>query len=232
MQEAGFRSPRVSLRPKGSAAQATSSARFLEMVTAAPLNEISVNEIQKLQLTPKSSVEAGVCDLEAPPEAPRPSRRRKTKQMERAYDLGLAVVRYVTAEQESVSVEETGKERSITARRTRYDLRLAQWLLTHGFSWQSSSIYGSWQYSFRTFRYIPLDALIVDFCVEGDVANVQRMFDKGLASPFDRVRYNEDEDWSLLHVSSVVLLTHFPSLTKHDDTSSLSPVAMCNCVSF
>lgn len=204
MQEAGFRSLTVSLRPEGSAAQVTSSARFLDIPTVAPSSKGS---------------------------APRRSQRKRTKQVERAFNLGFAVVRYVTTEQESVLVEDSGNERSITARRTRYDLRLAQWLLTRGFSWRTSGIYGSWQYSLCTFRYIPEDALIVDFCIDGDVANVQRMFDKGLASPFDRVRY-EDEDWSLLHVSSVYLLTNCSSLTKHDDTSSLSPIATCNCVSF
>ena len=231
MQEAGFRSLMVSSRPKGSPAQATSSAGFLDMPTAAPSNDGSINEIQKLHLTRESPLETVVFDLEASPEAPRPPQRRRTKQVETTYNLGLAVLRYVTTEQESVLVEGSGKERSITARRTRYDLRLAQWLLTRGLSWQTSGIYGSWQYNFRTFRYIPEDALIVDFCVEGDVANVQRMFDKGLASPFDRVRYEDgDEDWSLLHVSSVSLPTQCSSLTKHDDTSSLSLIAMCNCV--
>ena len=229
MQEAGFRSLTVSLRPQGSAAQATSSTRFFDMPIADPSNEGPLNEIKKLQLIPASPLETVTFDLEAPPEALRPSQRRRIKQVERAYNLGLAVVRYVTAEQESVLVEYSGNTRSIKARRTRYDLRLAQWLLTRGLSWQTSGIYGSWQYSFRTFRYIPKDALIVDFCIEGDVANVQKMFDKGLASPFDRVRYG-DEDWSLLHVSSVSLLTKCSSLTKHDDTSSLSLVAMCNCV--
>ena len=229
MQEAGFRSLTVSLRPKGSETQTTSSATFLEMATAAPFNEGSVNEVHKLQLTSEAQDEAWVSHLKAPPEAPRPSQRRRTKQVGRAYDLGLAVLRYVAAEQESVLVEDSGKERSITTRRTRYDLRLAQWLLTRGLSWQTAGIYGSWQHSFRMFRYIPEDALIVDFCIEGDVANVHRMFEKGLASPFDRVRY-EDEDWSLLHVSSVRLLKQCSSLTKDDDTSSLSLIAICNYV--
>ena len=229
MQEAGFRSLTVSLRPKGLAAEATNSARFLDMPTAAPSNEGSIHEIQKLQLTPEPPLETVAFDLKAPPETPQPSQRRRTKQEERVYNFGLAVVKHIAAEQESVLVQEFGKERSITTRRTRYDLRLAQWLLTWGFSWQTSGTYGSPQYSFRTFRYIPRNALIVGFCFDGDVANVQKLFDKGLASPFDRVRY-EDEDWSLLHVSSVSVLTQCSSLTKDDDTSSLSLIAMCNCV--
>lgn len=57
----------------------------------------------------------------------------------------------------------------------------------------------------------------MDFCLEGDIANVQKTFDEGLASPFDRVMYRHEnkrksldgsdkvkstcEDWSLLHLS-------------------------------
>ena len=110
------------------------------------------------------------------------------------------MLRLVSTEQESILFEESGTERAIAARRTRYDVRIAQWLLNRGISWQSSGTYGSWQRSFHTFQYVPEDSLIVEFCKEGDVANVQRMFEKGLASSFDRVHF-EDEDWSLLHVS-------------------------------
>ena len=110
------------------------------------------------------------------------------------------MLRLVSTEQESIFLEESGNERRIPARRIRYDFRIAQWLLSRGFSWQSSGTYGSWKHNFRTFHYVPQDSLIVDFCKEGDVANVQKMFEKGLASPFDRVCY-ESEDWSLLHVS-------------------------------
>ena len=111
----------------------------------------------------------------------------------------------------SIFLEESSNERRITAKRTRYDVRIAQWLLNRGLSWQSSGIFGSWQRSFRTFRYVPWDSMIVDFCRDGDVANVQRMFGKGLASPFDRVHYEYEEgseDWSLLHVSMTPYHNH------------------------
>lgn len=114
------------------------------------------------------------------------------------------MLRLVSTEQESILLEESGNERRIPARRTRYDIRIAQWLLSRGFSWQSSRRYGSWKHSLRAYRYIPDDSIIVDFCCDGDVANVQRMFDKGLASPFDRVCHEDEkgsQDWSLLHVS-------------------------------
>ena len=156
------------------------------------------------------------------PQAPRRPKHRTTQQ-ERVYKFGHTVLRLVTTDQESVITDESGVERSIPTHRTRYDFRIAQWLLSRGFSWQSFGKYGNWQHSFRTFRYISEDALIVDFCREGDIANVQKMFAKGLASPFDRVmyRYNREyrnyfniekvesvcEDWSLLHVSSETLPT-------------------------
>ena len=102
-------------------------------------------------------------------------------------------------EQEAIMIQDYENERRILARRTRYDIRIAQWLFSRGFSWQSSNTYGSWKHSFRTFKYVSKDSLILDFCREGDVANVQRMFEKGLASPFDRVCHGSD-DLSLLHV--------------------------------
>ena len=200
----------MSLRPKDSALQTTTSAQFLNLSAAAPINEKSVIGTQELEPKPKSPVEMVSFYPKASPRAPGSSQRKTTKQEERAYNFGLAMLTFVSIEQESVFVGDSRNERRIPARRTRYDLRIAQWLLSRGFSWQSSGLYGSWQYSFRTFRYVPQDALIVDFCCEGDIANVQRMFDKGLASPFDRVRYEHEDwsqDWSLLHVSRVLLPT-------------------------
>ena len=121
------------------------------------------------------------------------------------------MLRLVSTEPESILLEESGDERRIPARRTRYDIRIAQWLLSRGFSWQSSRMYGSWKHSLRTFRYISYDSMIVDFCCDGDVTNVQRMFEKGLASPFDRVCYEDEtgsQDWSLLHVSITPYFNH------------------------
>lgn len=196
----------MSLRPQGSAVQALNNSQIIETLIAATTNEGSSDRTQRPQPIPKSRVGMVTFDPRPSSQATRPLRRSRAKQYERIYNFGLAVLRFVTTEQESVLVEESGSERRVPAWQNRYDLRLAQWLLSHGFSWQTSGIYGSWQYSFRTFRYVSSDALIVEFCVDGDVANVQRMFEKGLASPFDRVRY-QSEDWSLLHVSSPSLLT-------------------------
>ena len=213
------------IRPKDPALQAISNRQYFGIPTIASADEDQVVETPSLQSTPKPPEELEPLIPAALPQAPRRPKHRTTQQ-KRVYESGLAVLRFVTTEQESVITDESGIERSIPAHRTRYDLRIAQWLLYRGFSWQSFGMYGNWQYSFRTFRYISEDTLIVDFCREGDIANVQKMFDKGLASPFDRVMYrykrevrdslNGDtvesvcEDWSLLHVSSENLPTENP----------------------
>ncbi|KAL9064334.1 MAG: hypothetical protein Q9161_008934 [Pseudevernia consocians] len=201
--------------PKDPALQAISNRQYFGIPTIPSADEDQVEETPSLQSTPKPPEELEPLIPAALPQAPRRPKHRTTQQ-KRVYESGLAVLRFVTTKQESVITDESGIERSIPAHRTRYDFRIARWLLSRGFSWQSLGMYGNWQQSFRTFRYISEDALIVDFCREGDIANVQKMFDKGLASPFDRVMYdyktecrhdfNDEmgsvcEDWSLLHFS-------------------------------
>ena len=118
-------------------------------------------------------------------------------------NFGLAVLNYRITDLENSCFDDTVSDEKVFKRneqRIDFHLRWAQWLLRRGHRLQCTGIYGDWQYSFRTFRYIPKDALIVDFCMAGDVLNVQKLFAKRLASPHDRVEL-EDEDWSLLHVS-------------------------------
>lgn len=202
MQEAGFKSLSLSLRLEGRALQAASNGQSLDSSNIASANEDLVIGTRVPQPIPDSPAELVSFNLTASPQAPHRPKHRTAHQKVRACNLGLAMLRLITTDQESILIEESGNERRIPTRRTRYDLRIAQWLLSRGFSWQFFGTYGSWQHNFRTFQYVPEDSLIVDFCIEGDLANVQKMFEKGLASPFDRVAY-EDEDWSLLHVSCV-----------------------------
>ena len=164
-------------------------------------------------------------------------------QRDRAYNFGVAMLRLITVEQESIHKEDSGDERKIPARRIRYDLCIAKWLFSRGFSWEFFGIYGNWQYSFRTFRSIPKNALIVDFCKEGDLINAQRMFEKGPASPFDRVKYEceerlldggtyrYEEEWSLLHVGCANPKILQSSLTSSHASGFLSLTVIHNYVS-
>lgn len=192
----------MSLRSKDSKLEATSNDKYLAMSNAASAENLVI-EKQPQQPIRNPPVKLLSFNSKASSQAPRGPKYHTTQQ-ERAYNFGLAMLRLVTTEQESILREDSGDERRISARRTRYDLRIAQWLLSRGFSWQSFGVYGSWQHSFRTFRYIPESSLIVDLCIEGDLANVQKVFEKGLASPFDRVAYQYG-DFSLLHVSLTTL---------------------------
>ncbi|KAF6231114.1 hypothetical protein HO173_010614 [Letharia columbiana] len=198
MQEAGFKSLSLSLRPEDHPLQTTDIEHSFNTTTTASADEDLVIETRPLQPTPESLVELVSFSPTASPPAPRRPKHR-TKNQERAYNFGLAMLRLVATDQESIFFEESGKERRIFSRTIRYDLRLAQWLSSRGLSWYPFGIYGNWKENLRTFRYVPQDSLIVDFCVEGDLANVQRMFDKRMASPFDRVDRGFRGDWSLLH---------------------------------
>ena len=218
------------LRPRDLTPQDRGNAQFLDTSAPDSLESLSVAKAQEIQPIPNSPIKMISSDPSFASPALRQPRHSTIRQEKRAFNFGFAVVKFMTTEQNSILYEESGNNRGLLARRNQYDLRMAQWLSSRGFSWQSLGISSSWQYNLRTFRYIPENALIVDFCVDGDVTNVQRMFDKGLASPFDRVRF-EDQDWSLLHVSSASLLRQCSSLTRYDDTSSLSLIVMLSSVS-
>lgn len=230
MQEAGFRSLSLSLRPPNPALQAPSDGQALGVSTSA----LAVQDLVVATHSPKPLLPSPMKSVSFNPTAFAQTARRpkyRTTQQVRAYNFGIAMLRLITTEQESVLIEESGVERRIPAKRTRYDVRIAQWLLARGFLWECFGTYGrSWQHSFRTFRYIPADSVIIDFCREGDVANVQRLFDKGLASPFDRVEMSKSDDWSLLHVSSATLSATHLSLTAYRTYSSPSFIAMRNYV--
>ncbi len=220
----------MSLRPKDPALQATSHAQTFYMSTTNATNERLGVRTHELQVVPISSGEmVSVNPKASPPTIPK-LRLNTTRQEARAYNFGLAMLRFISTEQESVLSDETGVERRMPARQSRYDFRLAQWLLSRGLSWQSFCKYGSWQYTFRTFRYIPKDSMVVKFCKKGDLANVQRMFDEGLASPFDRVDRGILGDWSLLHVSHAILRIRLLFLISYDASSSPPRDAACNFV--
>jgi hypothetical protein len=42
-----------------------------------------------------------------------------------------------------------------------------------------------WTFNQRPWHVVSPDSMLFDFCREGDLRNVQRLFSKGLASPFD-----------------------------------------------
>jgi hypothetical protein len=43
-----------------------------------------------------------------------------------------------------------------------------------------------WKYSFQSFRTVPDDSLIFEYCKEGNIGAIQSLFKRGLASPWDR----------------------------------------------
>lgn len=78
----------------------------------------------------------------------------------------------------------------------------APWLMRFGFELVSTKMFDTRSHSLRAFRTIPSDALIFEFCREGNVAGVRSLLQRSLASPFDR----DESGVTPLHVSAIILM--------------------------
>ena len=94
-----------------------------------------------------------------------------------------------------------------------YTIRPARWLINLGFTCgfrfdvSQCSMFG-WKSALDTFRPVPDDALIFEFCKEGNLPAVRSLFIKGHAS----VKDTDSEGRTALHVSHVYVVSVFPSL--------------------
>ncbi|KAH9894487.1 hypothetical protein F4778DRAFT_794537 [Xylariomycetidae sp. FL2044] len=76
-------------------------------------------------------------------------------------------------------------------------LRLPMWLSGRAWELYSSRAQGAWQWSLRSYNTRPVDSEVFSVVMEGDIDSLRRMFDMGLASPYDRTRSNK----TLLHIA-------------------------------
>jgi hypothetical protein len=67
-------------------------------------------------------------------------------------------------------------------------------------TYQSCMVYGQWTRSLRFSQVVALDSPIWHMCSEGNIVAMRRLFQAGLASPYDLSPFGQ----SLLHVSSFV----------------------------
>lgn len=80
---------------------------------------------------------------------------------------------------------ETGIDTRIHTKRIVLDVQLVEWLFSYQIQLQAIRQMGHWSYTLYPLHKISRDSLIFELCREGDLANVLRLFDKKLASPFD-----------------------------------------------
>ncbi|GFG10290.1 putative ankyrin repeat protein RF_0381 [Aspergillus udagawae] len=66
-----------------------------------------------------------------------------------------------------------------------FTLRSAEWLSSRIIELQAVRQGSQWTFNLRPWQVVSPDSMLFDFCREGDLRNVQRLFTKGLASPFD-----------------------------------------------
>lgn len=128
------------------------------------------------------------------------------------FNFALVTLQYHTEDANIIwNDEKTGEKYTMAKRQTRYQSQFPKWLLARGMSWEFSTVYWNWNLNFspwgdwnvklRAFRYVSSDSEIVQLCRAGNVKDVQRMFESGRASPFDRVRFDDTlGDASLSHL--------------------------------
>jgi hypothetical protein len=72
------------------------------------------------------------------------------------------------------------------------------WLLSRRFELRFRRAYGGWDHSLRTYRILPYEAAIFEYCINDDLEKIQVLFESGRASPFE----SDLKRNSLLHVST------------------------------
>jgi hypothetical protein len=83
-----------------------------------------------------------------------------------------------------------GKERRIT-------IQLPAWIFPRRYQLRARKAQSGWDCRFRTHYPTSRKSQVFDFCWDGNVEGLQRLFDAGLASPFNTDEYG----WTTLHVS-------------------------------
>jgi hypothetical protein len=72
-------------------------------------------------------------------------------------------------------------------------------IVRRAFTMRSQKIFGQWTHSFRISRIVPDDAPIFKLCATKDTETIRKLFDSGVASPFDQTASGV----TLLHVRAL-----------------------------
>jgi hypothetical protein len=66
--------------------------------------------------------------------------------------------------------------------------RAPHWLIHDGRAWELFAFYSpsSWKFTFRTYNVVPAGSPVLEYLEQGDIAQIQKLFTDGKASPFDR----------------------------------------------
>ena len=83
-----------------------------------------------------------------------------------------------------------GKERCIT-------IQLPAWIFPRRYQLRARKAQSGWDCRFRTYYPTSHNSPVFKFCRKGNLEGLQRLFDAGLASPFNTDEYR----WTTLHVS-------------------------------
>ncbi|KAK6948976.1 hypothetical protein Daesc_009048 [Daldinia eschscholtzii] len=71
------------------------------------------------------------------------------------------------------------------------------WLSQRSWELHSNKALGAWKWNLKSYRVVPSNSKIIKLAQKGSPKDIQKLFDAGLASPYDR----DERGWTLLHVS-------------------------------
>jgi ribosomal protein L7/L12 len=80
---------------------------------------------------------------------------------------------------------------------TSISLNIPDWISARRYQICFKKSQQGWDQSFRTYRTVPLDAKVFDYCMAGDLTGLQYLFESGFSSPFEI----DPEGRTPLHVS-------------------------------
>lgn len=116
------------------------------------------------------------------------------------YSLIVGTVHYITRIVRRQSYDDVSESSTWHELETTFRFIPAPWLTRLSFEFVSTKTFDARSHNLRTFRTVPLNALIFEFCQKGNVAGIRSLFQRGLASPFDR----DVVGWTPLHVSAII----------------------------
>ncbi|KAH8894034.1 hypothetical protein GQ53DRAFT_839721 [Thozetella sp. PMI_491] len=180
----GTLSQQVALIQDLHAQVSTDSTRLSQQLTALALAPaLQDKSCAVISLTPQTQIATG--GKYSPIEAGNPSN-----------DVGNNGPRHVRGRGDTLPLKQS-KQRGKPVY-TRACLRLPTWLSRRVWDIAITNTQSSWNVYLRTYNSIPQASPVVYYCETGNLAGIQRLMDRGEASPLDVFRSNGGPTWTLL----------------------------------
>ncbi|OTA68467.1 hypothetical protein K449DRAFT_322913 [Hypoxylon sp. EC38] len=111
------------------------------------------------------------------------------RKLERRLENAVGMLSLAQQSYHVVLIESFGSGRTIL-------LQAPTWLSQRSWELHSTKANGNWQWNLRSYSIVPMDSKVIELAVGGTPQDMQKLFDAGLASPYDCDQFG----WTLLLV--------------------------------